>query len=92
MVFWDMVMCILVDGHRWFGRPAACDCTTVLKMEALVSPRTLITYLPKCLVSRTKKETIILSLTPIRSSDHELRIKLRPWCCTNIHRNVKELN
>jgi len=67
----------LIDGHQWFGH-THCLCLHYCPQDGGTGfPQKADTYLPNCVASHTKK-TIILRLTPIRSSDLELRMTEGP--------------
>jgi hypothetical protein len=56
MVFWDMALCILVDGHQWFGQ-TRCLCLHYSPQDGDTGfPQNADSYLPKCVTSHTKKQ------------------------------------
>jgi hypothetical protein len=91
MVFWDVVLRILVDGHQWFGQ-TCCLCLHYSPQDGGTSfPQNTDTYLPNCVAHHIPKNHSIMT-----HSHKELRSQIknhwRPCYDTNIHKNIKQTN
>ena len=55
MVFWDVVLCVLVDGHQWFGQ-THCLCLHCSPQDGGTGfPQKADACLRNCVAPHTKK-------------------------------------